>query len=141
MSALIELIPKRLYWTNGPVPKTKYTCVYTTDDLWTYRPFNEDFGPVNMSMLHSYCDEIDRLLSSHKLLKFKIYLSSSPEFDKVANSVLLFTAYQVLVHSVDPEIALQPFLELELTPFRDALESECSFEWYVIDWLYALKKA
>lgn len=32
----------------------------------TYMPFNKDFGPLNLSMVHRYCRELAKLLNGNQ---------------------------------------------------------------------------
>jgi hypothetical protein len=47
------------------------------------------------------------------------------QFDEIANSVLLLSAFHLLVLEQTPEEAFSSFQNLEILPFRDAIDGEC----------------
>ena len=61
----IEIIEDRLYWVSGPRPPTSYTDAYffSVDQELVYDPFNNDFGPLNLALMHKYVRELVRLLA------------------------------------------------------------------------------
>lgn len=61
----IEIIENRLYWVSGPRPPTSQTDAYffTIDQELVYDPFNNDFGPLNLALVHKYVRELVRLLA------------------------------------------------------------------------------
>ena len=61
----VEIIENRLYWISGPRPPTSHTDAYffSVDSELVYDPFNNDFGPLNLAMVHKFVRELVRLLA------------------------------------------------------------------------------
>jgi len=87
----IEIIKDKLFFiSSDTLPCSNDEAFYfTTDDLpeLEYEPFNKDFGPLKLSMMHRYCCELVRLLQDPEYNKNIIYHYCSTAFDKQANGV------------------------------------------------------
>ena len=61
----IEIIENRLYFVSGPRPPTSYVDAYffSIDQELVYDAFNNDFGPLNLAMVHKFVRELVRLLA------------------------------------------------------------------------------
>ena len=61
----IEIIENRLYFVSGPRPPTSYVDAYffSIDQEHVYDAFNNDFGPLNLAMVHKFVRELVRLLA------------------------------------------------------------------------------
>jgi cell division cycle 14 len=142
-SQVIEIIPRRLYWLCDKTAPTKSkSYVFSTDDTYTYIPYNNDFGPLDISLIVKYCRTLESLLRNPKYDRQPIYHYSSVVPAKRANSALLICAYQVLILKRSPDKAWQPFSEIpRFLPFRDASSEQNKFELHIFDCLTALEKA
>ena len=62
-SNLINFIDK-LYWVTDLKPPTNFknAFFFNVDNDLKYFPFNKDFGPLNLAMVHRYSRELARLL-------------------------------------------------------------------------------
>lgn len=142
-SQQIEIIPRRLYWLSDKTPPTSpKTFIFSTDDTYTYIPYNTDFGPLDISQIVKYCRTLGSLLSNPKHERQTIIHYSSIVPAKRANSALLMCAYQVLVMKRQPEEVWKPFSEIpRFLPYRDASLDPNKFELHILDCLSALIKA
>ena len=104
-------------------------CV--SQDL-TYMPFNKDFGPLSLSMVHRFCRELAKLLQSESFQgNTRIYhYSSSTDFAKITNACFLMCAFMIVILKMDAEKAYKHFKIYQpyLKPFRDASKGECYYE-------------
>lgn len=97
---LVEIIPNRLYFHAAPKPprnspKSFYFSTETMSPPLVYKPYNQDFGPFNLSMTHRYCQHLKSLLSKHKTRRVYHYTSLTPT--KRANACYLLCAFQVTI--------------------------------------------
>ena len=60
----VPFIPDRLYFaTRRRKPaSTPETHFFSTDEIYVYMSYNDDFGPLNLAMLTKYCRKINRKL-------------------------------------------------------------------------------
>jgi hypothetical protein len=58
----------KLFWIcNDKSPiNIKNAFYFNIDNDLTYFPFNKDFGPLNLAMVHRYVRELQRLLKDEK---------------------------------------------------------------------------
>lgn len=103
-------------------------------------PFNKDFGPLNLAMMHKYVKELARLLQDESYKDFKIFHYCSDKYDKIANSAFLMGAFLVIVMKQTPEEAWRRFRSYEgmIRPFRDAAKGECRYACTVLHCLQGL---
>jgi len=54
----------KLYWVCDAKPPQNFknAFFFNIDNDLTYFPFNKDFGPLNLAMVHRYARELARLL-------------------------------------------------------------------------------
>lgn len=97
-----------------------------------YQPFFEDFGPLNLGQMHSFCMELEKLLTHSEYKKAKIYHYCSESFKKKANAAFLMGAYQVICQRKSASDAWKPFTSEKFVSFRDALRSPCTYECTVL---------
>jgi hypothetical protein len=131
---LVYLIPDKLAFTSAvaaQVKKLKNTyanddIVFMTSDLHRkYVPFAADFGPVNISIIHRFCEAfVKRLSKSGNSLI--VYCFESTVACR-ANACFLLAAFMVLRHGWSPEQASRTFqpptLPFSLEPFCDVTYS------------------
>lgn len=151
----------RLFWMCDQRPPQNYSNSYffcidevdqislTEQDL-KYSPFNKDFGPLNLAMVHRFCRELQRLLNvsaialiivqdtNYKSYRIFHYASMSPE--KFANALFLMGAYMLIILRQSPSDVMTKFAQYipHVKPFRDASKGDCSYECTVEHCLYGL---
>eukprot|EP01134_Creolimax_fragrantissima_P007371 CFRG7371T1 len=124
-----EIIPGRLFFSSTHYPlgatedDTDTTMYFSTDVTHAYMPFSEDFGPVNISVVHEYCDMVSALLEDEEYMNKEIhhcFSTTSPHH--AANATVLMGAFCVLVLKHTPKEVKQRFAALmpSLPQFRDA---------------------
>ena len=69
---------------SGPRPPTSYTDAYffSVDQELVYDPFNNDFGPLNLALMHKYVRELVRLLADPQYKNYRLFHYCSNKFDK-----------------------------------------------------------
>jgi len=84
MGPCIEVIQNRLYFVSGSRPPTSYNDAYffSVDNELVYDPFNNDFGPLNLAMMHKFVRELVRLLADPTYKDYKLFHYTSHKFDK-----------------------------------------------------------
>lgn len=89
----------RLYWISSanPIEAEDDSYVFSVDREFVYKPFDRDFGPLNISQIHKYCIKLNDLLNDYDLKKKKIIHNTSLTYNHRANSALLIGAYQIIV--------------------------------------------
>jgi cell division cycle 14 len=92
------IIPNRLHFISSPnLPRNKPNAYFfTVDDDLVYEPFNTDFGPLNLGMVHKYVAELDRLMKDSAHRHHVVYHYTSSDFKKRSNSVFLMGVYQIV---------------------------------------------
>ena len=80
----IEVIEDRLFWVSGPRPPTSYVDAYffSIDQELVYDPYNNDFGPLNLAMVHKFVRELVRLLADPQYKNFRLFHYTSNKYDK-----------------------------------------------------------
>jgi len=93
----LEIIKNKLYWISDATPPTNIhnAFFFNIDNDLTYMPFNKDFGPLNLSMTHRFCRELQKLLKSDSFQgSTRIYhYTRSTDFAKLTNSAYLMCAF------------------------------------------------
>ena len=139
-----DIIPNRLYWVSDKFPprnkaNSYYFCV---DKELVYRPFNNDFGPLNLAMTHRFCLELEKLLNNPEYKLYKIYHFTTLNPAKRANAAFLMGAFQMIVLKRTAREAWAPFTLLpNFATFRDAGFGSCTYECSILHCLQGLEKA
>lgn len=124
----------RLYWmadTKAP-HNYKNSFFFNIDNDLKYLPFNNDFGPLNLAMVHRYCRELARLMKDPNYENCKIFhYVNSDRADTLVNGAFLMGCFQVVVMKYRTvEEAFQRF-ESYLPLFRhyrDASKGHCYYD-------------
>jgi cell division cycle 14 len=98
-----------------------------------YNGFCEDFGPFNLCMLHSFCEDLDRRMVAHP--NRLLVLVSDPDGQILTNTVFLLGGYMTLrltFHPDEVEAAFAPLRDRLLT-FRDVSPGEQNFHLHLRD--------
>jgi cell division cycle 14 len=103
------LIADKLYWMSDLKPPQNYknAFFFNIDKDLNYHPFNKDFGPLNLAMVHRYCRELARLLKDGSYDSNKIfhYCSSREPGDKMVNGAFLMGAFMIVILKMSAEQA------------------------------------
>ena len=95
-------------------------------------PFNKDFGPLNLSMTHRFCRELQKLLKSESFQgTTRIYhYTRSTDFAKLTNSAYLMCAFMIVILKMDAGSAFKLFKQYQpyLHHYRDASRGPCQYE-------------
>lgn len=140
----IEIIKDKLYWVADAKPpqNIENAFFFNIDNDLTYAPFNKDFGPLNLSMVHRYCRELAKLLNGNQFAgPTKIYhytCCTSPT--KMTNACFLMCAFMVVILKLDAEHSYTLFRHYQpkLLHFRDASKGECYYELTILHCLQGL---
>ena len=136
----------RLYWICDSKPPQSqkeafYFCIdsvnkfYSISQELVYQPFFEDFGPLNLGQMHSFCTELDKLMNNAEYKKAKIYHYCSENPKKKANAAFLMGAYQVIALKRTAKDAWKIFTKETFLDFRDAMKGICTYKCTVNDFL------
>lgn len=108
-------------------------------------PFNKDFGPLNLAMVHRFCRELSKLLQNQQFKgETRIYhYSTSGEPAKMTNACFLMCAFCIVILKQDAQTAFSKFWNYGslLKTYRDASKGECYYECTVLHCLQGLEKA
>mmetsp|Transcript_107766 Transcript_107766/g.300364 ORF Transcript_107766/g.300364 Transcript_107766/m.300364 type:complete len:462 (+) Transcript_107766:27-1412(+) len=144
-SNLIEIIPRRFYWTaRRTLPKdTASTHFFSTDATLTYEPFSADFGPLSLAMTYRYCKMVEAKLNNPSLAGKCIIHVCLQDPEMRANAACLVGLYQVIMLRKTAKQAYQPFAGIEppFHPFRDAITGPSTFDLTIPDCLEGMQKA
>lgn len=134
----IEIEKDKLYWISySEPPYSKSNSLYfNIDDFLVYKPFHEDFGPVNLSMTHKLAIELKIIMQKSKN---KIYFLTSLAEDKRANAAYLMCAYLIISKKMTAEMAWDFFKNEKFKPFRDASSGPSIYDCTILDCLKGLE--
>ena len=102
----------KLYWVSNSKPPQNYKSAFffNIDDDLTYMPFNKDFGPLNLAMVHRYCRELARLLRDKNYEENRVFhYCTSEKPDKMVNAAFLMGCFIVIILKLSAEQAYAMF--------------------------------
>lgn len=153
----IEIIKDKLFWVadSRPPQNIENAYFFNIDDVsnfafnllqdLTYSPFNKDFGPLNLSMVHRYCRELAKLLNGNQFQgPTRIYhYTCSNSKAKMTNACFLMCAFMVVILKLDAEHSFSLFKHYQshLLNYRDASKGECYYELTIVHCLQGLQEA
>lgn len=146
---LVEIVTGRFYMgftrsRTGKVLKTPGITVFTVDDCVLYEPFHQDFGPLNLGVVHRYA----LYMAYHMSPKpendesIMVHLVSSDQKQK-SNAAFLAGSFCIVMLKWSLERVLDTWLGTmlpTLLPYRDAAYGPCTFKLSVADCLDGLAK-
>jgi cell division cycle 14 len=95
----------------------------------TYIPFANDFGPVNLGVVHHFCKSFSKRLAKDSSRVVVYCIEDTPEAQ--ANASFLLGSFLILRYGWTPEQAAEPFVgascPFKLRPFHDATLTEGGF--------------
>eukprot|EP00284_Hemiselmis_tepida_P008511 CAMPEP_0174932792 /NCGR_PEP_ID=MMETSP1355-20121228/41425_1 /TAXON_ID=464990 /ORGANISM="Hemiselmis tepida, Strain CCMP443" /LENGTH=473 /DNA_ID=CAMNT_0016179243 /DNA_START=155 /DNA_END=1573 /DNA_ORIENTATION=- len=118
---------------------------YFSNDLpERYSSFCADWGPVNISLIMHFCNEIRAKWEHPRLKRRPIVYYSSPDPQGFTNTAMMLAVYLMLDHGFSPEDAILPFARIGPTPFegfRDATWAKSTFDLHPLSCIKGLKRA
>ena len=143
----VEIIKDKLYFVSSDTAplSNEDSYYFKTDDLveLEYEPFNKDFGPLKLSMVHRYCWELVRLLQDKEYHTNKIYHYCSETYDKQANGACLMGWFMIIILRKTADeawYALKPYHK-RLVWYRDSSSGPDSYKLSIYDILAGLERA
>ena len=123
----------KLYWVCDTKPPQNYknAFFFNIDNDLTYFPFNKDFGPLNLAMVHRYSRELARLLRDQNYQENRIfhYCSSRDPGDRMVNGAFLMGAFMIIILKMSAEQAFDKFKPYHsmFRHYRDASKGDCFY--------------
>ena len=110
----IVFLTDKLYWVSGAKPPQNYknAFFFNIDNDLTYFPFNKDFGPPNLAMVHRYSRELARLLRDKNYSDSRVFhYCTSEKPDKMVNAAFLMGAFCIIILKMSAEDANSKFVD------------------------------
>lgn len=83
---------------NKPPQNYKNAYFFNIDNDLTYYPFNKDFGPLNLAMVHRFSRELARLLRDTNYRESRVFhYCSSDKPDKMVNGAFLMGCFMIII--------------------------------------------
>ena len=134
-----------MYWVSDEKPPQNFknAFFFNIDNDLTYFPFNKDFGPLNLAMVHRYSRELARLLRDKNYQNNRIfhYCSSSEPGNKMVNGAFLMGAFMIVILKMTAEQAYEKFRPYNhlLKHYRDASKGDCFYNCTLLHCLQGLE--
>ena len=144
-TSLIFFLDK-LYWVSDARPPQNYknAFFFNIDNDLTYFPFNKDFGPLNLAMVHRFARELARLLKDKNYSQNRIFhYCTSDKADKMVNGAFLMGAFMIIIFKCSAEKAYNMFRPYQplFKPYRDASKGNCLYNCTLLQCLQGLEYA
>ena len=129
----LNIFVEKLYWVcdSKPPQNFKNAFFFNIDNDLTYFPFNKDFGPLNLAMVHRYSRELARLLRDNNYGENRIfhYCSSGGTGDKMVNGAFLMGAFMIIILKMTADQAIEKFKPYNslFKHYRDASKGDCFY--------------
>ena len=142
---MYKLIDK-LYWVSDSKPPQNYknAFFFNIDKDLTYFPFNKDFGPLNLAMVHRFSRELARLLRDVNYKESRVFhYCCSDKPDKIVNGAFLMGCFMVTILKMSAEAAharFKDYLPL-FKHYRDASKGDCNYNCTLLQCLQGLEYA
>ena len=123
----------KLFWISDSKPPANFkdSFFFNVDNDLVYFPYNKDFGPLNLAMVHRYTKELARLLKDKQYENKRIFhYCTSDKPDKMVNGAFLMASFMVVILKFSAEQAhrmFQPYHHL-FKPYRDACKGDCYYQ-------------
>ena len=96
----IDIIKDKLYWVSDVKPPQNYknAFFFNIDADLTYFPFNKDFGPLNLAMVHRFSRELARLLKDKNYSESRVFhYCTSEKPDLMVNAAFLMGCFMIII--------------------------------------------
>ena len=116
---------------SKPPQNYKNAFFFNIDKDLTYFPFNKDFGPLNLAMVHRFSRELARLLRDETYSNSRVFhYCSSDKADKLVNGAFLMGCFMVVILKMKSEDAYAKFKDYMplFKPYRDASKGNCEYQ-------------
>lgn len=132
-ASLTFISTEKLYWIadSKPPQNFKNAFFFNIDNDLTYFPFNKDFGPLNLAMVHRYSRELARLLKDKNYADNRVFhYCTSEKPDKMVNGAFLMGAFMIIIEKYTAEKAYAKFSNyIKLFKhYRDASKGDCLYD-------------
>ena len=100
IEVILLIFLDKLYWVSDSKPPQNYknAFFFNIDNDLTYFPFNKDFGPLNLAMVHRFSRELARLLKDKNYSDNLIFhYCTSDKADKMVNGAFLMGAFMIII--------------------------------------------
>ena len=95
---------------SKPPQNYKNAYFFNIDNDLVYFPFNKDFGPLNLAMVHRYTRELAKLLRDTKYQNNRVFHHCTSEKpDKMVNGAFLMGAFMIILLGMTAEQAYEKF--------------------------------
>ena len=113
--------------------QVKNFLFFTLDERILYQPFCQDFGPMNLGAVHTFCESLRIRLEQS--LHRQLALVTTPDEIDITNAAFLLGAYMILMMGAQPPDAAAAVAPLQdrLLSFRDVSPGEQNFHLHLID--------
>lgn len=124
----------KLYWISDHKPPQNFKSAFffNIDNDLVYFPFNKDFGPLNLAMVHRYSRELAKLLRDQNYQQNRIfhYCSSANPGDKMVNGAFLMGAFMIIILKMSADQVWEKFKPYHslFKPYRDASKGDCFYQ-------------
>lgn len=122
----------KLYWISDKSPPQNYknAFFFNIDKDLTYFPFNKDFGPLNLAMVHRFSRELARLLRDKSYAESRVFhYCNSDKPDKIVNGAFLMGCFMITILKMSAEEAHAKFADYSplFKHYRDASKGDCHY--------------
>jgi cell division cycle 14 len=117
---------------------------FSADFQERYQPYCNDFGPVNLGVVHAFCQFMRKYFNCQSLRNRELVYYTEPGPGVRTNCAFLLSAYLVIEHGYTPDQAWAPFTKITGNPFlsfRDATYCDQDYELTIHACLQGLHKA
>ena len=150
---LYEIVPGRLCFTvHESEAQTRLDIMHKREIYFfsselheAYEAYCDDFGPVNLGTVYSFCRLLQQKMSDARLSKRIMCYYAERDIRLRTNAAFLLGAFLVIVMGLSPEDAVKPLEALgpcAFLPFRDATHTRPSnFHLTLLNCMQGLKRA
>ena len=123
------------------IDSTKDVIYFNVDQEIEYVSFAQDFGPMNLASVYTFCDIVEAKRRKHPAES--LTLQCKTDSHSITNTVFLVGSYMIMKRDDEMQVvieALQPILS-NAVPYRDISPGPQNFSLYVQDCWRGLYKA
>jgi cell division cycle 14 len=116
---------------------------FSADFQERYQPYCNDFGPVNLGVVHAFCQFMRKYFNCQSLRNRELVYYTEPGPGVRTNCAFLLSAYLVIEHGYTPDQAWAPFTKITGNPFlsfRDATYCDQDYQLTIHACLQGLHK-
>lgn len=143
-----EFVKDRLYFASLKTDKQRHSTAklhfFSSDETYVYLNFFGDFGPICLSTLYRYCNDLENKLKSSTLKHKVIIHNTGPDPKKRLNAAFLIGCYAIIYLKWTPSEVHKCLQINNKTPyiaFQDASEVNSIYTLELLDCFNAVHKA